>query len=224
MEIEKTKYDGIYYIKLNNKRLLATNNLTPSKNFFNERLFKIKNEEYREFDPSRSKLAAGIAKNISFLPIRQNQKILYLGASHGYTSSYISDLIGKNGIVFCLDFAHRVVRDLVLVCEERQNMIPILADANKPESYKNRITNVDLIYQDVAQRNQVEILFKNLIFLKDKGFSIIAIKSKSIDSTKRSEKIFVEVEEELKKKLKIIDKRRLDPFERDHMLFICQKK
>jgi len=223
MNITKTQYQGIFQVQ-NNKRYLATKNITQKKTFFNEKTFLENNVEYREFSPFRSKLAAAIVKKISLIPIKEGSKILYLGAAHGYTASYISDIVKENGIIFCLDFAPRVVRDLLFVCEERKNMIPILANANKPESYKNRITEVDIIYQDIAQKNQVDILLKNLQFLKPKGYVLIAIKSRSIDVTKSPQKIYKDVEEKLKEKLKIIDKKELDPFEKDHCLFICQKK
>ncbi len=223
MKIEKTQFTNVFLIQ-NKRKNLVTENSTPGKRFFEEIIFKEDNKEYREFNPFRSKLAAAITKRISFIPIKEGDTILYLGASHGYTPSYISDIIKEKGNVFCLDFAPRVVRDLVLLCEERKNMIPLLANANKPDSYKERITQVDLIYQDVAQKNQVEILFKNLQFLKNKGYVLIAIKSRSIDVTKSPQRIYKEVEEKLKEKLKIIDRRELDPFQKDHCFFVCQKK
>lgn len=223
MKILKTNYNGIFILE-NKKKITVTKNLTPEKTFFNEKTFLENNIEYREFSPFRSKLAAAITKKISLMPVKEGDKILYLGASHGYTSSYVSDIVKEKGIIFCLDFAPRVVRDLLFVCEERKNMIPILANANKPETYKNRITEADVIYQDIAQKNQVEILFKNLQFLKSKGYILIAIKARSIDVTKSPQKIYKEVEEKLKEKLKIIDKKELDPFEKDHCFFVCQKK
>lgn len=224
MKLSTTKYKNIYFIEINNKKILATENLTKSRRFFDERLFDIEGKEYREFNPFRSKLAAALLKKISMIPIKEKDKILYLGASHGYTPSYVSDIVKKEGIVFCIDIAPRVVRDLMFICEEKENMIPILADANKPYTYKNRITNVDVIYQDVAQKNQVEILMKNLDFLKQKGYVLIAIKSRSMDVTKSPQKIYIEVEEKLKEKLKIIEKKELGPFQKDHMFFVCQKK
>ena len=224
MKIENTKYKNIFLLNKGNRKLIVTKNLTPSKSFFKERLIKVNNIEYREFDPRRSKLAAAIVKRISEIPIKEADYVLYLGASHGYTSSFISDMVGDNGIIFCIDFAPRVVRDLIFVCEERNNMIPILASANKPELYEKRITDVNIIYQDIAKKNQVEILFKNIKFLKNKGYVILSIKSRSIDVTKNPKKIFLEVEEKLKQKMKIIDKKELDPFEKDHILFVCQKK
>ena len=220
MEVQKSKYEGIYSINLKNRRLIATQSITPGKTFFNEKTYKENNYEYREFNPSHSKLASAVIKKISLMPIKKGDAILYLGASHGYTPSFISDIVGKGGMIFCLDFAPRVVRDLLFVCEERENMIPLLADANKP----NRISQVNLIYQDVAQKNQVEILIKNLEFLKPKGYALIAIKARSIDVTKSPQKIYREVEEKLKEKLKIIDQKELDPFQKDHCFFVCQKK
>lgn len=218
MKIEKTKFIGVYEAWDDRKRTLFTRS-DDKKNFFNE----FYSDNYIEFNPSRSKLAAAILKKISMIPLKENMKILYLGAAHGYTASKLSDII-KKGFIFCLDFAPRVVRDLYFVCLERENMIPILADANNPESYKKRIEPVDLIYQDIAQKNQIEILFKNLQFLKNNGYVLLALKARSIDVTKRPFQIYNEVEKQLLQKLKIIDKKELDPFERDHIFFVCQKR
>lgn len=218
MKIEETKYSGIYESWNDKKRITFTKSL-DGKNFFNELFI----DGFIEFNPKRSKLAAAIIKKISIIPIKYNSKILYLGAAHGYTSSHISDIV-TDGVIYCMDFAPRVVRDLYFICEERKNMIPILADANDPDSYKERIENVDIIYQDIAQRNQIEILFKNLRFLKNNGYILLAIKARSIDVTKRPGEIFNEVEKQLKEKLKVIDKKDLDPLERDHCFFVCQKK
>lgn len=219
MNISTTKYSGIFQGYLGNKRFLFTKSL-DGKTFFGERM----NKGYRQFDFTRSKLAAAVMKNVSEIPIRENNSILYLGASHGYTPSFVSDMIGRNGSLYCVEFAPRVIRDLIEICGERENMAPILANANHPELYKDIIKKVDVIYQDIAQKNQVEILFKNLQFLKPKGYVLLAIKSRSIDVTKKPFLIFDEVKIMLKTKLNIIDFRTLDPFEKDHIFFVCQLK
>lgn len=225
MKIEKTNYNNVYFVWKGKRRTLLTLNLTPGKRFFQEDLIKDNDLEYREWDSRRSKLAAALLKNISLMPIKENDKVLYLGAAHGQTASYVSDIIGKKGFVFCLDFAPRVVRDLVFVCEERENMCPLLEDANKPENYKNKITEVDIIYEDIAQKNQVEILLKNIkLFLKPKGYALIAIKARSIDVTRNPKEIYARVRQELEKSLKVIDFKTLDPFERDHGFFVCQNR
>lgn len=223
MDLHKTSYDGVFVLD-GIRKSLVTKNLTPKKTFFNEKILLVGGEEYRVFDPFRSKLAAAITKKISLIPIKEGDKVLYLGASHGYTVSYVSDIVKEMGLIFCLDFAPRVVRDLLFVCEERANMVPILADANKPDSYKKRIAEVGVIYQDIAQKNQVEILLKNLQFLKQKGYVLIAIKSRSIDVTRNPQRIYREVEDQLKNKLKLLDKKDLSPFQKDHCFFVFQKK
>ena len=131
--MEKTKYYGIY-TKHNKKIKYYTENLTPGISFFGEKLIKENDKEYRETNIRRSKLFAAVSKHISNLFLKKNNIVLYLGASHGYTPSFISDIVSE-GYVFCLDFAPRVVRDLVAVCEKRENMIPILADAKKIDEY-----------------------------------------------------------------------------------------
>lgn len=215
--IKKTRYFGIYEIWRGNKKLPLTKSL-DNKTFFNENLI----DEYREFSPFHSKLSAAVMKGINFWPFKEDSVVLYLGAAHGFTPSFISDICNK-GFIFCIEFAPLVARKLVEICEIRKNMIPILADADKPEEYKNKITNVDIIYQDIAQKNQVEILFKNLQFLEKKGYVILVIKARSIDVTKNPSVIYNEVRNKLKQKLKILDCKILDPFERDHAIFVCQK-
>ena len=104
-------------------------------------------------------------------------------------------------------------------------MVPILADANNTKSLLGRISAVDIIYQDIAQKNQVDIALKNIkAFLKNGGYAIIAIKARSIDVTKHPKQIFKEVWESLEKELTIIDSRTLEPYQKDHMVFICKKR
>ncbi|MAG47992.1 fibrillarin [archaeon] len=221
----KSNYNGIYFQWQGKKKLVLTKNLTPKIKFFKEDLILEDNTEYRIFEPGRSKYSAAILQKISKLPIKENDSILYLGASHGYTCSYLSDIIGNKGYIFAVDLSPRVVRDLVKVSSVRENIIPLLFDANKPFLYKEKITKVDILYQDIAQRNQVDIFLKNVdLFLKNNGYCILCIKSRSIDVTKNPGEIYSYVRKQLAKKLKILDSKTLDPFQKDHCFFVCQKK
>jgi len=209
------------------RRFIYTKNLTPGKTFFGEELVRENGVEYRSWEFVRSKLGSAIKKEVSQIGIKDKDIVLYLGASHGFTPSYVSDLVGNEGFVFCIDNAPRVVRDLVFVCEERINMAPILADANHPEEYKSLVTpQVDVVYQDIAQRNQVGIFLKNCdAYLKRGGFGLLAIKARSIDVTKHPKIIFREVRKQLEESsMVIVDYRELEPFERDHAMFVCKKK
>jgi len=222
MKIVKSKFDGVFLIE-NGKKKIATINLVPGYSPFGEELIKQKNIEYRVWNPNRSKWAAAIMKGIKELPLRKGDKVLYLGAASGQSASYISDIVGKEGNVFCVDVSPRTMRDLIFVAEKKENMIPILADATNPKEYEF-VGKVDSILQDVAMPNQVEILRRNSRFLKKGGYVLIAIKSRSIDVSAKPSKIFEKIETQLKKDFIMIDKKRLEPYEMDHIVFLLSKK
>ncbi len=206
------------------KKQLYTVNLVPGSNVYGEKLIRENDVEYREWDASKSKLAAAILKGSPNIGIRKNDVVLYLGAASGTTVSHVSDIIGHNGIVFAVDLAPRVMKDLIFLCYKRKNIAPILADAGNTNILKERVSAVDVIYQDVAQKSQIEIFLKNIeLFLKDGGYALLALKARSIDVTKQPKHIFREVKEILEKELTIIDYRELEPFQKDHCMFICRK-
>ena len=201
-----------------------TKSQLPGQTYFQEKTVKRGGDEYREIDPKRSKFAAAIQKGLSQTGIKPGSYVLYLGASHGYTPSFVSDIVGDKGVVFCIDFAPTVMRDLVILSEKRKNMIPIIADAKKPSLYKENILPVDVVYQDVAQRDQVKIFLDNCEkHLKKEGFGLLALKSRSVDVSAKPKQIFNLARAELEKKMKIVDYRELDPFEKDHAFFVVKK-
>ncbi|MBR9683295.1 fibrillarin-like rRNA/tRNA 2'-O-methyltransferase [Candidatus Woesearchaeota archaeon] len=205
-------------------RRIYTKSIVPGKVAFDERTVRDGKDEYREFDPRRSKLAAAIAKGCTNAGIRKKDVILYLGASHGYTCSFVSDMVGKEGLIFGIDPAPRVVRDLVFLSLYRKNIVPMLTDANHIEEYDDKVCLVDVVFQDIAQRNQAEIFIKNCQkFLKKGGYGLLAIKSRSIDVKRKPKGIFSEVRQALEKEFTVIDFRSLEPFEKDHAMIIIKK-
>lgn len=222
MKIKETGFDGIYLID----GKLATVNMTPGYRVYGEELARVKSSEYRLWDLWRSKPAAAIKRGLKEFPLKKGMKILYLGIASGTTSSHFSDILGPEGLIYGVDIAERVLRELVSHAEIRGNIIPILGDARKPEEYGNIIVeNVDLIYEDVASPDQVQILIRNVQkFLKSHGFVMIAIKSQSIDVTKDPKAIYKECLNELKKHFEILDKIELDPYEKDHMFIVMKSK
>lgn len=223
--IQKTKFYEIFEEK-KRKKALFTKNLVPEKQVYGEKLVKEKGFEYREWNPYKSKPAAAILKGLNQFGLKPCDKVLYLGAASGTTVSHFSDIVGSSGMIFALDFAPRVVRDLIALCETRQNIAPLLEDANKPSEYKDKIIYpVDFLYQDIAQKNQAEIFMKNVeLFLKKGGYCLIAIKARSVDITKHPKQIFNQVKKFLRDKVEIVDYRELEPYEKDHAMFVCKKK
>ena len=205
-------------------RRIFTKSILPGKTHFEERISRMGKDEFREFDPRRSKLAAMIVKGCTNIGIRKNDVVLYLGSSHGYTPSFVSDIVGEEGLVFGVDPAPRVMRDFVFLAEERKNLVPVLASANHPEEYVQKVSQVDIVYQDLAQKNQMDIFVKNCnVFLKKGGYGLFAVKARSIDVKRKPKSIFVEIRQELEKIFTVIDYKTLDPMEKDHCMIIVKK-
>ena len=202
---------------------IATKNLTPGISVYGEELIK-ENEEYRLWNPRRSKLAAALLNGLENLKITNTSKVLYLGASTGTTVSHISD-IAINGRIYAIEFSPTTAKKLVQLSHRRLNIAPILGDATKPKEYMNIVEKVDLVYCDVAQSKQSELFMKNMnLFAKNGGLGFLVIKSRSIDVVQKPKRIFKQEEKKLKeKRFKIIEKVKLEPFEKDHMAFLVEK-
>ena len=205
-ETMQTIQDGIYSIKIKGSRRIAT--------------LARKDSSLRIWDPKRSKLGVMVIKNIP-IPIGRDSRVLYLGASSGTTVSHVAD-IAK--VAYAVEFSPRSMRNLLDTCKNYDNMIPLLDDANHPERYSPFVEPVDVIYQDVAQRNQAEIALRNARwFLKDDGYLIITIKARSIDTTANPKKILEAEAEKLTSDFEIISKIDLAPYHIDHLAVIARK-
>jgi len=201
---------------------IFTINAAPGKDVYGERLLKVDGLEYRRWDPTRSKLAAMILMGAEDFGLDQSSKVLYLGAASGTTASHVSDIV-TNGFVYCIEFSERSFRDLVKVCETRKNMIPILSDANQPHEYQHMIEAAEFVYQDVAQRNQVEIFVRNMASF-EAGHGILMLKSRSIDVNRNPRDVFAGVKRELAgaclKVRSVID---LERYAKDHAAFVVEE-
>ncbi|UCD93050.1 MAG: fibrillarin-like rRNA/tRNA 2'-O-methyltransferase [Methanobacteriota archaeon] len=201
-------------------RTLYTHNLVPGQSVYGEKLVPHIDIEYRAWNPKRSKLAAFILKGCGTFPFEKNSKVLYLGAATGTTASHISDIVTE-GMVYCVELSPIPFRKLVPLCETRADMTPLLADANNPEGYEQLVGEVDVVYQDIAQRNQVEIFVKNLRFLKDRGTAYLMVKARSIDVAKDPEEVYDSVKEQIiGGGLNVIESSDLLPYEKDHMAIV----
>lgn len=221
------KFDGVFRLILEDGSMrLATRNLTPSRTVYGERIIKWEGAEYRVWDAFRSKLAATILKGLKTMPIKSGNRVLYLGSASGTTPSHVSDLVGKEGHVFCVEFASRSMRDLVdNVVAYRFNMSPFLEDARFPEKYATFIAeSVDCIYCDIAQPEQAKVLADNAdAFLKPFGWCLLMVKAQSIDVTKKPTIVY-------KSEAKILEERGfsvkeilgLEPYDKAHAAILAR--
>ena len=204
---------------------LCTLNACPGDQVYGETLYTTDNYEYRAWNPHRSKLAALILNGCKFLPLNEDTDILYLGAANGTTASHISD-IAVNGNIYCIEFSVRAFRDLLKVGSIRKNLFPILEDAFHPDRYRSMIGQVDLLYQGLAQRDQVRSFTINAKqFLKPDGYGIFMVKSRSIDISRAPSEIFDKVIKELKLAgFRILEKHSLEPYSKDHIGLVLKFK
>ncbi|UCG03574.1 MAG: fibrillarin-like rRNA/tRNA 2'-O-methyltransferase [Candidatus Heimdallarchaeota archaeon] len=225
MELAKTNIEGLFQVKVNDKSRLVTHNKVPGKSVYGEMLLSISGEEYRVWDPYRSKFAAAFLSGMKELPQIQDKRILYLGVSTGTTASHFSDIL-VNGVIFGIEFSPKVMRRFFRLAEQRDNLIPILADARRPEEYSPFVFEVDMIYQDVAQPEQATIFGRNSQeFLRSGGYGFLAVKSQSIDVVLKPGEVFSKQMEVLEQEfgLEIQEFGSIDAFEKKHAVIIVKK-
>lgn len=212
--------ENVYQIDNN----IATVNYTPGIQVYQEKLIEYEGKELRLWNPRRSKLAASIIKGLVTFPFKKDSKVLYLGASAGTTPSHISDICTE-GRVYSVEFSPTMMRDFLDVSSNRENLLPILDDATRPHNYQHLIEKVDVIYSDVAQATQTKLFLDNFkLFSKEDTVGILMIKARSIDVTMKPNDVFKQEKKHLKEGgLKVIEEIKLDPYEKDHMAFVCEK-
>jgi fibrillarin-like pre-rRNA processing protein len=219
----KEIFPSIYKL-MNSHEILATRNLTPSITFYGEPIFEVDGAEYRSWNPTRSKLGALIMKKVQAMPIKPGSMVLYLGVASGTTVSHVSDVIGEKGHVWGVDFAPRSMRDLLdRVTRYRVNISPILGDARNPSSYSALVPLVDVIFADVAQPDQADIIVKNAAyFLKRGGWMMLSVKSRSINVRENPRNVYADQVNVIKNAdYTVHEVITLDPFEKDHAMVIA---
>ncbi|MDD1667852.1 MAG: fibrillarin-like rRNA/tRNA 2'-O-methyltransferase [Methanomicrobiales archaeon] len=174
---------------------------------------------HRVWDPYRSKLGAlyYLGKGID---LTASMRVLYLGAAHGTTVSHVADYVE---VVYAVEMAPRPMEDLLEVAGRRRNIIPILADAGRPEEYAALVEEVDLVFQDVASPAQAEIALRNRAFLAPGGNLILVVKTRAIDTTARPGDVEAGVSSAIRSSYTILDSVWLLPYHRDHVAFICRR-
>lgn len=223
MELKKV-IDNVFWL-FDKKKILVSKNLVKGQSVYGEMLFDVGGKEYREWMPMRSKLAAAFYKGMKTIQLKEGDKVLYLGASSGTTVSHVSDIVGLNGEIYAVEISEEMGANLILLAEKRKNIFPIIEDARKTELYSKFVPKCDFIYQDVAQRDQVDIFIKNSnLFLKKGGYGALAIKTRSVDVSKPSRAVIDQTLNVLRKSFTIVDSVDIFPFQKGHSLIIVNKK
>jgi len=194
--IEQHHHKGVF-IARGKEDALVTMNIVPGYSVDGEKRLRIDSSkkkekiEYRVWNPFRSKLAAAILGGLDHIFVKPGAKVLYLGAAKGLSVSYISDIVGYTGVVYAVEFSHRLGEDLIKTAQKRGNIVPIIEDARHPERFRMLMPMVDVIFSDLATPDQTFILAKNAdFFLKTSGHYILSLRANCTDSIISSEIVF----------------------------------
>ncbi len=217
----KQLFDGVYA----NGKNIYTKSIVPGKRVYGENLFREGKEEYREWNPYRSKYGAGIKNGLKKSIFSSGASVLYLGSAEGTTVSHVSDIVGKEGIIYGVDLSESAMQKFLELAEQRENIMPILANAEQTKNYEEIIEEkVDALFQDISQRNQAEIFCANSKFLKKGSLGALALKTRSVSQEKSPEKVLEEEKKKLDKDFEVIQIIDLEPFEKNHYLILVKKK
>jgi fibrillarin-like pre-rRNA processing protein len=168
----------------------------------------------RVWDAHRSKLSAlyHVGTGVELTP---GMRVLYLGAANGTTVSHVADYVE---VVYAVEFAPRPMQDLLEVSRRRKNIIPIMADAARPEYYAPLVEAVDLLYQEAA------IALRNCAFVKSGGFLILMLKTRSVDVRKEPAEVFQDTIKVLTAAGLIVQESVwLTQYHHDHAAIVCTK-
>lgn len=196
---------------------IYTENSDPGEKVYGEGLVEFDEVEYRRWKADRSKIGAAVQNGVN-LGLERDDLVLYLGAASGTTVSHLSDIL-EEGFIVGVEYSDTVIRGLVELSERRDNVAPVLGDARKPEEYEEYVEAADMVFQDISQRDQAEMFLKNCRkFLKKGGVGLLAVKARSISSSKDKDEIFDQVREKVSSEYDIVDEVELDPYEKEHLV------
>ena len=174
------KETRIFQIQIGNEEQLATKNMVKGTKTRKEKIVIVNNEEFLEWNPYKSKLAAAIRNGLQILPIIKNSKVVCINLLEESTILHISNIVGSNGSVFVIDINKNKKSFLNKLVDTRKNIIPIY-DTVDELSFSSSITGkVDALYVDLPESEQIEQIVRNYgSLLKNEGFLMLVAKKDS---------------------------------------------
>jgi len=180
---------------------------------------EIKEKKYWiAWNPYHSKLAAYILAKGMYWPFTKKSIVLYLGAAEGTTIRFLSNIC-LDGRIIGVDISPTSMAELLLLAEDKTNIIPFLGDAHFPKQYEPHVNSPDIIYQDIAQSDQLDIFIRNYNYFKPK-FGFLMLKSKSIKGN--DNEIIAQYKEKLKSHFKIVECINISKWAKGHRAYYVQ--
>lgn len=175
-----------------------------------------------KWDPYKSKWKAALEKGLD-INLKDNDNVLYLGASSGTTVRQVSKL--TKGIIFAVENSPEMAIELIKLAESTTNIAPIFCDARDVSFIKRSLFDkkINVLFQDIPCTDQVEMLVHASELVEKEALILFSLKTQSI-SQQPAQITFQEVELKLKQHFKIVSRIKLEPYHKKHYFFILKKK
>ncbi len=208
--MKKSRYRGVF----TDGRNFYTRS-EDKESVYGERVIKEKNAYFHRWNPRRSKLSAAMHLRLRNFPFKDS-RVLYLGAATGTTVSHVSDIAE---VVFAVELSAISMQKLLELAKRRSNIFPILEDARKVDNFSIFVDSPNIIYQDISQRDQVQIFAKNMErFEPSIGF--LMLKTRTIDMRRRPKEIMKDTVRRLKENYTVEDVIDISRFQKDHYAIV----
>ena len=167
----------IFQIQIGNEEQLATKNMVKGTKTRKEKIVIVNNEEFLEWNPYKSKLAAAIRNGLQILPIIKNSKVVCINPLEESTILHISNIVGSGGSVFVIDVNKNKKSFLNKLVNTHKNIIPIYDKVDELSFFSSITGKVDALYVDIPESEQIEqIVEKYGSLLKNEGFLMLIAK------------------------------------------------
>ena len=176
------------------------------------------NGKWDTWNPYHSKLSAYLLAGGENWPFKKNSKVLYLGSAEGNNISYLSKIC-KTDTITAVDISAVAMAELLVLAKNKKNIIPCLNDAHFPERYRIQANNPEIIYQDIAQNDQVDIFIRNFNYFKPKC-AFLMLKTQSIAG--RNKEIFKETEKKLNQIFEKVETVNINKWAKGHSAYYME--
>ena len=177
-----------------------------------------KGKNWISWNPYHSKLSAYLMAGGENWPFKKNSKVLYLGSAEGNTISYLSEICTTNTIT-AVEISAVAMAELLVLAQIKENIIPCLNDAHFPEKYRIQANNPKIIYQDIAQNDQVDIFIRNCNYFKPEC-AFLMLKTQSISGKNKT--IFEDTKIKLNRIFKNVEMININKWAKGHSAYYME--
>ena len=173
--------------------------------------------QYRNWNPFYSKLAAALFNGLEIFPFKPNSKIFYSDNTSNTTLSHLLDIIDSKDVIYLLKNNSTKIKNLknVVIIDEVKNNI--LHNHDQKDTF-------DIIYLDIMNNENLQTqILNHATTLKKLGFLIIILNSISKINDPLFRNQINGIIAKPSSSLKLIQEINLSDFFKNSMMIILQK-